>query len=158
MNRPVPPPLTIGEVAQTAGVRASRIRYYESIGLLPVPERVSGKRRYSRDVLRRLTVITAAQRIGFTLDEIRHLLGPGRRPAHERLRALAIDKLPEIEELIERATTIRKLLVTCAICQCDSLDECPILDEAAFGPPKDPPRRPTRPPPSQRTRSASRAR
>jgi DNA-binding transcriptional MerR regulator len=122
--------MTIGDVAAAAGVSASRIRYYESIGILPLPERFSGKRRYDADVLRRLTVITAAQRIGFTLDEIRALLGPGKRPAHERLRVLAIDKLPEIEQLITRAVTIRKLLVTCAICECDSLDECRILDES----------------------------
>lgn len=122
--------LSIGDVAQQAGVRPSRIRYYESIGILPVANRVSGKRRYRSDVLRRLTVITAAQRIGFTLDEIRDLLGPGRRPAHERLRTLAIHKLPEIEELIERATTIRQLLITCAGCECDSLNDCRILDES----------------------------
>jgi len=108
-------------------VSVSCIRYYESIGLLPVPERVSGKRRYSADVLRRLTIITAAQRIGFTLEEIRQLLGPGKRPPHERLRTLAIDKLPQIEDLIAHALTVRQLLVTCAICDCDSLDECRIL-------------------------------
>jgi MerR family transcriptional regulator, redox-sensitive transcriptional activator SoxR len=134
MRTPSQPSLTIGEVAQQAGVSASRIRYYESIGVLPVPERISGKRRYRTDVLRRLTVITAAQRIGFTLDEIRHLIGgPGKRPDHERLRVLAIDKLPEIQELIARAMTVQKLLVTCAVCQCDSLDECPILDESTLG-------------------------
>lgn len=138
MQKTLPPPLSIGEVADQAGVRASRIRYYESIGVLPIPERFAGQRRYRADVLRRLTVITAAQRIGFTLDEIRQLLGPGNRPAHERLRTLAIDKLPEIDELIHRAITIRKLLVTCAICECDSLDQCPILDESALSLP-DPP-------------------
>jgi MerR family redox-sensitive transcriptional activator SoxR len=130
MRASITPTLSIGAVAREAGIRASRIRYYESIGILPTPDRVSGKRRYRPDVLRRLTVITAAQRIGFTLDEIRELLGPDRRPAHERLRALAIHKLPEIEELIERATTIRQLLITCAGCECDSLDECRILDES----------------------------
>ncbi len=130
MREAAPATLAIGEVARQAGVRASRIRYYESIGLLPAPERASGRRRYHAGVLRRLTVIDAAQRIGFTLDEIGQLLGPGKRPAHERLRTLALHKLPEIEELIERAVTIRKLLVTCAICECDSLDECCILDES----------------------------
>lgn len=130
MRTSVTPTISIGEIADQAGVRASRIRYYESIGILPIPDRVSGKRRYRPDVLRRLTVITAAQRIGFTLDEIGELLGPGRRPAHERLRALAIHKLPEIEELIDRASTIRQLLITCAGCECDSLNECRILDEA----------------------------
>jgi MerR family redox-sensitive transcriptional activator SoxR len=138
-----PPSLPIGEIARQAGVRPSRIRYYESIGLLPTPERVSGKRRYEPDVLRRLTVIAAAQRIGFTLDEIRQLLGPGRRPAHERLRTLAIHKLPEIEELISRATTIRQLLITCAACECDSLDECQILEESIAAIPERRPRTPT---------------
>jgi MerR family transcriptional regulator, redox-sensitive transcriptional activator SoxR len=130
MREPAPPPLSIGDVAREAGVSASRIRYYESIEILPEPARLAGKRRYTADVLRRLTIIIAAQRIGFTLDEIRQLLGPGKRPPHERLRVLAIDKLPEIEDLIERALTVRKLLVTCAVCECDSLDDCRILDES----------------------------
>jgi len=120
--------LTIGEVARQAGMRTSRIRYYEAHGVLPAPERVSGMRRYTPDVLRRLAIIDVAQRVGFTLEEIRQLLGPDKRPAHDRIRMLAIDKLPEIEDLIERALTIRKLLVTCAVCDCDSLDECSLFD------------------------------
>jgi MerR family redox-sensitive transcriptional activator SoxR len=96
--------LTIGEVARQAGMRASRIRYYETHAILPQPERVSGMRRYAPDVVRRLEIIDLAQRVGFTLDEIRQLLGPGTRPVHDRIRELAIDKLPDIEDLIERAT------------------------------------------------------
>jgi len=49
--------LTISEVARRAGVRASAIRYYESIKLLPPPQRVSGRRRYSEDILRQLSFI-----------------------------------------------------------------------------------------------------
>jgi DNA-binding transcriptional MerR regulator len=142
MRASVTPTLSIGDIADQAAVSASRICYYESIGILPVPDRVSGKRRYRPETLRRLTVITAAQRIGFTLDEIRELLGPDRRPAHERLRALAIHKLPEIEELIARATTIRQLLITCAGCDCDSLNECRILDESLQQLPERHPARP----------------
>ena len=41
--------LTISEVARQAGIRASAIRYYESVGLLPPPQRVSGQRRYHED-------------------------------------------------------------------------------------------------------------
>ena len=123
------PQLTIGEVARQAGMRASRIRYYEAHGILPEPQRVSGMRRYRTDVVRRLAIIDLAQRVGFTLVEIRQLLGPGTRPVHDRIRELAIDKLPEIEDLIERAMTIRKLLVTCAACECDSVDECTLFDD-----------------------------
>jgi len=79
--------------------------------------------------VRRLTIIDISQRVGFTLDEIRQILGPGTRPAHDRIRTLAIDKLPEIEDLIQRALAIRQLLVTCAICECDSLDECSLFDD-----------------------------
>ena len=49
------PDLTIGEVAQRAGVTASTIRYYESIGLLPHPQREHGQRRYDGEVIGRLT-------------------------------------------------------------------------------------------------------
>ena len=81
--------LAIGEVAERAGMSASRIRYYEARGLLPQPERVSGKRRYGPDVLRRLAIIDSAQRVGFGLEEIRDLLASRDELAHERLRQLA---------------------------------------------------------------------
>ena len=71
--------LAIGEVAAQAGMSASRIRYYESRGVLPAPERAAGKRRYTQDVLRRLAIVDAAQRVGFTLEEIRDLLGAPER-------------------------------------------------------------------------------
>jgi DNA-binding transcriptional MerR regulator len=67
--------LSIGEVAARAGMTPSRIRYYEQRGLLPMPERTAGQRRYTADVFRRLSIIDAAQRVGFTLDEIQDLLG-----------------------------------------------------------------------------------
>src|SRR5215203_2359679 len=68
-------PLTIGQVARQAGLATSAIRYYESIGLLPEPERLSGQRRYAPDVLRRLGAIDVAKQAGFTLEETRALLG-----------------------------------------------------------------------------------
>ena len=96
--------MAIGEVAERAGMSASRIRYYEARGVLPEPERAGGKRRYGEEVLRRLAIIDAAQRVGFTLEEIRDLLGSRDEPAHERLRQLAVLKLPELDDLIARAT------------------------------------------------------
>src|SRR2546421_6755780 len=89
--------LTIGEVARVSGRAASAIRYYEEIGLLPGPVRVSGRRRYDRDVLRMLAVIETAQRAGLTLDEIRLLLeaSPDDGAATDRLREVAERKLPD---------------------------------------------------------------
>jgi MerR family transcriptional regulator, redox-sensitive transcriptional activator SoxR len=52
-----PPMLTIGQVAARAGIRVSHIRYYEEVGVLAKPQRVSGHRRYGEDVLQRLSII-----------------------------------------------------------------------------------------------------
>src|SRR6202007_2416114 len=99
--------LAIGEVAARAGMSASRIRFYEARGLLPEAERMAGKRRYTDDVFRRLAIIDAAQRVGFTLEEVRDLLGSRDGLAHERLRQLALLKLPELDDLIAWATSVR---------------------------------------------------
>ena len=121
--------LAIGEVAARAGMSASRIRYYEARGLLPKPDRAAGKRRYTEDVFRRLAIIDAAQRVGFTLEQIRDLLGSRDQPAHERLRQLAVLKLPELDDLIARATSVRRVLKICSNCDCESIDVCRMFDE-----------------------------
>ena len=121
--------LAIGDVAQRAGTSASRIRYYEARGLLPEPEREAGKRRYGEEVFRRLAIIDAAQRVGFTLEEIGHLLGSRDGLAHERLRELALLKLPELDDLIARATSVRRVLKMCSRCNCESIDVCRMFDE-----------------------------
>jgi MerR family transcriptional regulator, redox-sensitive transcriptional activator SoxR len=120
--------LAIGEVAERSGMSASRTRYYEGRGLLPQPERVSGKRRYGPDVLRRLAIIDSAQRVGLGLEEIRDLLASRDELAHERLRQLALAKLPELDQLIDRATSVRRLLEICSECDCESIDVCQMFD------------------------------
>jgi MerR family redox-sensitive transcriptional activator SoxR len=130
--------LTIGQVAAQAGVRTSAIRYYEDIGVLPAPERVAGMRRYTVDVLRRLAIIDVAQRAGFTLDEVRELLGGagGGGPASESVRDLAGRKLPEIEALIERAEAVKRWLEVASACECSTLDVCGLFDDRALGLPE----------------------
>jgi MerR family transcriptional regulator, redox-sensitive transcriptional activator SoxR len=115
-------------------VNTSLIRYYERIGLLPPPERVSGQRRYDAAVLRRLAVIDVAQRAGLSLDEIRTLLEIGSDPMSDHLRDLAERKLPEIEALIERAQRVRAWLTTAQGCDCQSVDDCALFDDDALPP------------------------
>jgi redox-sensitive transcriptional activator SoxR len=122
--------MRIGEVAERAGVKTSLIRYYEEIGLLPEPERVSGQRRYDQSVLRRLAVIDVAQRAGMSLEEIRLLVQHGSEPMSAQLRELAARRLPEIDALIERAQRVRAWLETATGCDCQSIDECALFDEA----------------------------
>lgn len=70
-------------------MRASLVRYYERIGLLPPPERVSGQRCYDEMVLRRLAVIAVAQRAGLSLQEIGGLVHAGNKPISEQLSQLS---------------------------------------------------------------------
>jgi MerR family redox-sensitive transcriptional activator SoxR len=125
--------LTIGEVADRAGLNVSAIRYYEAEGLLPAPPRVAGQRRYSDDTLNRLGVIDVAKRAGFSLDDIRVLLDAGDKgePAHNQLQELAARKLPEVDELIRRAEVVRAWLKTATDCGCDSLDTCALFSDAS---------------------------
>ncbi len=122
--------MRIGEVAERAGVRTSQIRYYEEIGLLPEPERVSGQRRYDESVLRRMTVIDVAQRAGLSLDEIRELVVAGSEPVSDQLRELAERKLPEVDALIDRAQRVRAWLQTATGCGCQTIDECALFDDS----------------------------
>ena len=113
----------IGEVARRSGLRTSAIRYYESIGLLPEPERVGGRRRYTPDVLRTLAVIGTAQRAGLSLDETGALLS-----GSEKLPEIAQRKLPEVEALIERARLVQGWLEAAADCRCPTLEDCALFD------------------------------
>jgi DNA-binding transcriptional MerR regulator len=123
------PALSIGEVANRAGIAPSALRYYERHGLLPEPERVSGRRRYTDDVLKRLGMIDVAKQAGLSLAEIKVLLDStdAGEPAHERLRALANDKLPEVEALISRAEAMRNWLIAARGCTCPTLDDCALF-------------------------------
>ncbi len=118
--------LTITAVATQAGIRPTAIRYYESIGLLPAPARVNGRRRYDERVLQQLAIIATAQRMGFTITEIGTLLHgfSAETPAWERWQLLAREKLPEIDALIVRAQAMKELLERSLCCECLTLDEC----------------------------------
>jgi MerR family transcriptional regulator, redox-sensitive transcriptional activator SoxR len=125
--------LTIGQVAARAGLNTSHIRYYEQVGVLPEPERVSGHRRYDQDVLRRLSIIDVAQRAGLTLEEIRALTGSA--PAGDRIRDVAERKLPDIEALIQRAEAVKRWLELARHCDCETVDVCDLFVDPALAPP-----------------------
>jgi len=124
--------MSIGELARRAGIRASAIRYYESIGLLPSPIRSSGRRQYDPGAVDRLLVIQSARGLGFGVREILTLIDGGRSKTSitERWRALARKKLPEIEALIGRASRMKKLLESGLTCGCVRIEDC-ILHECA---------------------------
>jgi MerR family transcriptional regulator, redox-sensitive transcriptional activator SoxR len=123
------PELTIGEVAHRAGVATSAIRYYESIGLLPEPERESGQRRYNQTVLGKLAFIGVAQTAGFKLAEIAELIEglDGNPGMAQSMRSLSARKLPEIEALIERTEAMKGWLHVASNCDCETPAECSLF-------------------------------
>jgi MerR family transcriptional regulator, redox-sensitive transcriptional activator SoxR len=124
--------VSIGTLARAHGLRASAIRYYERLGLLPPAPRVGGKRVYGRDADERLRRIRLAQDSGFSLDEIKALekgmVAGATMP--ERWRRLATVKLEEVEAQIRRLREMRALLHRTLRCGCSSLTSCPLLREA----------------------------
>lgn len=118
--------LTISEVARRSGVRATTIRYYESINVLPVPRRANGRRRYDPAILERLAFIQVAQRLGFSLTEIALLFDQREisTPLSERWQALAREKLADVDRLIRHAREVRQMLLGGLGCDCTNLHDC----------------------------------
>ena len=121
--------LTIGEVARRAGVATSLIRYYESIGLLPEPDRLHGQRRYDGDVLGRLAFIGVAQSAGFKLGEIKQLVGgiDDGDALSGHIRSLSSGKLDEVEALLERTRAMKGWLEVAQGCGCATPEECALF-------------------------------
>ncbi|WRZ95116.1 MerR family transcriptional regulator [Streptomyces sp. NBC_01007] len=120
--------LRSGQVAEAAGVNIQTLRYYERRGLLTQPERSNGGHRlYDEDAVTALRVIKAAQRLGFTLEEVAGLLEAGSH-RHGRpvpgLQERAAAKLAEVDAKIADLTTIRTTLVAAVDAGCDDLTVC----------------------------------
>jgi len=123
--------LAIGEVARRAGIRPSALRYYESIGLMPAPKRLSGRRRYDESAVQMLRVIQLAQHAGFTVAEIQILLhgfAPDTPPA-ARWQPLAQQKIAELDALMARAQQMKYILEHGLNCGCLRLEDCAVALE-----------------------------
>jgi MerR family copper efflux transcriptional regulator len=112
--------MTIGRVANVAGVSIDTIRFYERQGLLVEPRRsFSGYRNYSDDVLDRLRFIVDAKRLGFTLKEIKELLSQGVKstaecgPVTRKAEAKLAEMNDEIARLQRLRVTLRKMVEAC---------------------------------------------
>jgi len=118
--------LRTGEVAERAGVNIQTLRYYERRGLIAEPTRsIGGHRTYPPDTVHLIGVIKAAQRLGFTLDEIVDLLEASRyRHRTTDLKQRAIEKIAEVETKIADLSAIRDALTQIVNAPCDSLTNC----------------------------------
>lgn len=123
--------MRIGELADRAGVTTKTVRYYESIGVLPLPERTaSGYRSYDAAALERLRFVRDAQATGLTLAEITSILelkDQGQRSC-EHTRALLRRHVAEIDRQIERLSEARRELVG-LVERADAADPANCVDE-----------------------------
>ena len=128
--------LTIGRLADEAGVNVETIRYYQRRGLMLEPARPgNGHRRYSAAAIRRVRFIKRAQLLGFTLEEVASLLKLDEAHACADTRILAANKLQVIEGKQADLEAMRKALAALLL-QCDSggtRDRCPIIDALTTG-------------------------
>lgn len=119
--------LSIGHLAERAGVATSAIRFYESRGLIESVRTTGNQRRYEQPTLRRIAFIRTAQRIGLSLDEVGEALATlpaGRTPTKADWARLSRAWRPRLDEQIERIQRLREKLDSCIGCGCLSLKNC----------------------------------
>src|SRR5512132_1688327 len=116
------------QVARAAGVNHQTLRYYERRGLLAEPDRTPGGHRvYPPEAVTVLRVIKAAQRLGFSLDEVADLLHTGRHRHGQLdagLQAHAAAKISEIDARIDDLRIIRATLNAAVEAGCNNLMAC----------------------------------
>jgi DNA-binding transcriptional MerR regulator len=116
--------LTIGELARRAGVTTSALRYYEELGLLPAPARVSGQRRYPGSAARLVDAILLYSDAGFTLAEQKALMTPRDGTPGDR-EQLMRRKLAELDEQIATAQAAREAIRHGLRCPREDITQCP---------------------------------
>lgn len=122
----------IGDITKLTGVSADTMRYYEKINLLTNIHRTNaGIRLYSDKDISRLKFIKRAQRMNFSLDEIKHLLDMREEPqrACVEVRELTVSKLKDVEAHLEELNVLRnELILLLNLCH-DSEEGCPIIED-----------------------------
>jgi MerR family transcriptional regulator, redox-sensitive transcriptional activator SoxR len=119
--------LTVGELAKRSGIAVSTLHYYEAKGLIRSARSAGNQRRYAREVLRRLAVIKAAQRIGVPLVEIGEALKAlpqNRAPTAAEWRRLSTKWRSDLDQRIAALKLLRDKLGECVGCGCLSLEHC----------------------------------
>lgn len=119
--------LSIGEVAERAGVNVSALRFYEDRGLITSRRTSGNQRRFNRNVLRRIAFIQVAQRVGLSLEEIKEALSTlptDEAPTKRDWKRLSATWKPALDERIRLLEGLRDDLDSCIGCGCLSLDTC----------------------------------
>ncbi len=121
--------MMIGGLAKAGGVGVETIRYYQRRGLLRTPDRRETSRRYDESDLRRLRFIRQAQAAGFTLNQIGELLTLDSGADRSRARAMAGERIAELDLQIAALKAAKAALERlAAACAHDESGPCPIIE------------------------------
>jgi len=123
---------SIGILSERSGVNVETIRYYEKIGVMPIPARsAAGYRVYDLDHVRRLHFVRRGRELGFSLDELRGLLHlvDGHAYTCGEVHELTIRHLTDIRQKIRDLRRLEKVMSEMAAqCTRDEVPDCPIVD------------------------------
>jgi MerR family transcriptional regulator, redox-sensitive transcriptional activator SoxR len=125
--------ISIGELAERAGVPHSALRFYEAQGLLKSVRTEGGQRRYARDTLRRVAFIRSAQNVGLRLEDIATALAQlpeSRTPNKSDWTRLSKRWRSVLDERIHALEALRDQLDQCIGCGCLSLTACKLYNPA----------------------------
>lgn len=113
--------ITIGKLAQLAGVGVETVRFYQRKGLLREPQAIGAFRTYSEEDIQKITFIKKAQELGFSLAEVKELLELNTKPRMTcgAVKKKTIDKIAEIDQKMSDLQKMRASLVKLS-CACDS--------------------------------------
>ena len=123
---------TVGKVAKRCGVKISTLHFYERKGLIQSTRNAGNQRRYKADVLRRVSVIKAAQKMGIGLKAIKQAfetLPDQRTPTAKDWEKLSTTWRGELNARIAYLERLRDSLTGCIGCGCLSMKNCPIYNE-----------------------------
>lgn len=127
--------MNIGQAAKASGVSAKMIRHYEGLGLFPEAARTdSGYRQYGQKELHQLRFIRHARDLGFSLAQVRELLGlwQDRGRSSRQVKALAQAHVDEIDRKLAELQAVKATLQHLVHgCQGDDRPDCPILENLA---------------------------
>ena len=125
--------MLIGELSKRTGCVIETIRFYERIGIMPAPPRSPGGHRiYGEQDEKRLTFIRRGNELGFTLNEVRGMLGmvDGGDYSCEDIQAIAMAHIKDVKTKIDDLRKIKKVLEKMARqCATGIVPECPIVEE-----------------------------
>lgn len=123
--------LSVGYVAKRSDVKVSTLHFYETKGLIRSWRNNGNQRRYKPDVLRRIAVIKAAQKMGVTLEEIKQTLSTlpqSRTPDKDDWAHLSAQWQAQLDEKIAYMQRLRDRVDGCIGCGCLSMSNCPIYN------------------------------